>query len=102
MDNVIFDKSFLDHPEQQKTTKNSDISLKQHFTLMKIQLNSVCFVSIFGIAKNFVLFQTIILGLLITEIGLRRLHNLLCKNNTFLKQLTWRPLTFFVLITIDI
>ena len=60
MKTVIFDKNFLDHPEQQKTTKNSDISLKQHFTLMKIQLNSVCFVSIFGIAKNFVLFQTII------------------------------------------
>ena len=55
IDNVKLDNSFLDHPEpiqQQKTTKNSDISLKQHFTLMKIQLNSVCFVSIWN-SKNF-------------------------------------------------
>ena len=39
----------FDSPCLQKTTKNSDISLKQHFTLMKIQLN--CFVSIWYLAK---------------------------------------------------
>ena len=42
-------RKFFDSPCLQKTTKNSDISLKQHFTLMKIQLN--CFVSIWYLAK---------------------------------------------------
>ena len=52
-----------------KNDKNSDISLKQHFTLMKIQLNSVvCFVSIWNSKKFRTITKWLFFSLLITEI----------------------------------